>query len=139
SARALADDLQRFLDNQPITARPVGATERALKWARRKPAVAALSVGLTLTLVVGFALVSFLYVQANQQRQAAEEERRQAVEAREREQRLAEAAREGEAREKKLATAEKSARQQAEMESLRAQRLAVTGFLERGRNLCEQG
>jgi hypothetical protein len=42
SAAALAEDLQRFLDGEPIVARPVSAFERALKWARRRPAIATL-------------------------------------------------------------------------------------------------
>jgi serine/threonine protein kinase len=42
SARELADDLQRFLDGVAITARPVSWWERTVKWARRRPAVAAL-------------------------------------------------------------------------------------------------
>lgn len=42
SAEALADDLRRFLDGRPILARPTPAWERALKWARRRPALAAL-------------------------------------------------------------------------------------------------
>lgn len=42
SAEALADDLTRFLEGRPIRARRAGATERCLKWARRRPAMAAL-------------------------------------------------------------------------------------------------
>lgn len=42
SAGALADDLDRFVRGQPILARPVGIVGRAGKWARRRPAAAAL-------------------------------------------------------------------------------------------------
>src|SRR5262249_52563550 len=60
SAAALADDLTCFLQGEPIRARPVGALERATKWARRRPAAAALLVvsafaGLTVVGVVGTA------------------------------------------------------------------------------------
>src|SRR5262249_27496152 len=48
SAEAFADDLRRFLNNEPIQARPAGRAERALKWARRRPAVAALSAAVVL-------------------------------------------------------------------------------------------
>jgi WD40 repeat protein/tRNA A-37 threonylcarbamoyl transferase component Bud32 len=42
SAAALADDLERWLRQEPIEARPNTKLERVFKWARRKPATAAL-------------------------------------------------------------------------------------------------
>jgi hypothetical protein len=42
SAAALADDLRRFQGGEPVAARPAGRGERAWKWARRRPAAAAL-------------------------------------------------------------------------------------------------
>jgi tRNA A-37 threonylcarbamoyl transferase component Bud32 len=42
SAADLAGDLRRFMESKPIQARPVTAWERARKWAKRRPAVAAL-------------------------------------------------------------------------------------------------
>jgi tetratricopeptide (TPR) repeat protein len=43
SAAALADDLERFREGRPIQARPAGVPERLVKWARRRPALAALA------------------------------------------------------------------------------------------------
>jgi serine/threonine protein kinase len=43
AASALADDLERYLTGKPIHARPTPGWERALKWARRRPALAALA------------------------------------------------------------------------------------------------
>jgi tetratricopeptide (TPR) repeat protein len=59
SAAALADDLERFLDGRPILARPVGRIERAIKWARRRPAQAALLAVSTLALLLGAAGVAW--------------------------------------------------------------------------------
>ena len=53
-AEDLADDLERFLADRPIRARPVGTLERAGKWAKRKPIVASLVAALAGALVVGF-------------------------------------------------------------------------------------
>jgi serine/threonine protein kinase/tetratricopeptide (TPR) repeat protein len=57
SAAALAEDLQRFLDDKPVKARQTTSVERVARWCRRNPALAALSGGL-LVLLVGTAVAS---------------------------------------------------------------------------------
>jgi tetratricopeptide (TPR) repeat protein len=54
TAAALADDLRRFLDGRPVRARPAGAAARLLRWARRRPALAAL-VAVSLTAAAALA------------------------------------------------------------------------------------
>jgi WD40 repeat protein len=61
SAEALADDLRRFADHEPIRARPVGPMERAYKWARRRPTAAALAALGAFTILLCFAGVTFLW------------------------------------------------------------------------------
>ena len=51
SAEAMAEDLRRFLDDEPIQARRVGAPERYIRWARRNPGIAVLGGVLTAVLV----------------------------------------------------------------------------------------
>lgn len=53
SARALADDLQAWLENRPIQSRAVPGAERLWRWAGRNPALAVLSVTLLLALAGG--------------------------------------------------------------------------------------
>jgi serine/threonine protein kinase len=56
TALELAEDLARFLDGQPILARPTPAWDRASKWARRRPGIAAAVaglIGLSLLLIGG--------------------------------------------------------------------------------------
>ena len=64
SAEALADDLKRWLEGHPITARPVSMMERAWRWCRRRPAAAALAAALVLTLLVSFATVVLFWQRA---------------------------------------------------------------------------
>jgi WD40 repeat protein/serine/threonine protein kinase/Flp pilus assembly protein TadD len=58
SAEALAQDLGRFLGGEPIRARRIGTWERAVKWAKRRPAAAALVAvsGLAALALVGLAV-----------------------------------------------------------------------------------
>ncbi len=56
TAAALADDLRRFGRREPIDARRVSTTERAVKWVRRRPAVA-VAVAASVALSVALAAV----------------------------------------------------------------------------------
>jgi eukaryotic-like serine/threonine-protein kinase len=50
TARDLGEELDRFLRDEPIRARPVGPAHRAWRWARRHPAIAALGSAVLLML-----------------------------------------------------------------------------------------
>ncbi len=77
SAGDLADDLGRWLAGEPIRARPTPVWERAWKWARRRPAVAAL-VAVSVAALVGLAAGGVLYARLEGER-AAEAERLQKI------------------------------------------------------------
>lgn len=57
TAADLAADLRRWLDGQPITARPVGPVERLVKWVRRKPQTALLAGGSAVLVAVVAGLI----------------------------------------------------------------------------------
>jgi tetratricopeptide (TPR) repeat protein len=79
SAGALADDLGRFLDGKPVTARPVGALGRVWRWAKRRPAVAALTAALAVLLPAALAGVTALYLHADAERIRAEDREREVL------------------------------------------------------------
>jgi eukaryotic-like serine/threonine-protein kinase len=61
SASALAEDLRRFRGGESIVARPVPFWERAIKWARRRPAIATLAAAILLLLaaLMGLGVLSY--------------------------------------------------------------------------------
>jgi WD40 repeat protein/tRNA A-37 threonylcarbamoyl transferase component Bud32 len=52
TAQELADDLGRFLNDEPVHARPVGQTQKFWRWCRRKPALATLGAMVLVLLIV---------------------------------------------------------------------------------------
>jgi tetratricopeptide (TPR) repeat protein len=64
SAADLADDLRRFLAGESVRARPIGPLDRAWRWSRRRPAVAALAASLLLVSAAAFATVTWQWRQA---------------------------------------------------------------------------
>jgi tetratricopeptide (TPR) repeat protein len=75
SAADLAEDLARFLGGAPIRARPSSLGERARKWARRKPAAAALLGVSGLALLTVFGLVLGFTVRLRAALEATQEQR----------------------------------------------------------------
>lgn len=52
-ANQVAEELQRFLRGEPILARPISRIERTIRWAKRKPALAATAILLIVLALVG--------------------------------------------------------------------------------------
>ncbi len=80
SADALADDLERWLREEPIHARPVGTIEHIIKWARRRPTVAASIAAVLLVSALGFAAVVWEWRQTEDARRQAAKAHQDAVE-----------------------------------------------------------
>jgi WD40 repeat protein len=84
TAAALGDDLRRFLNREPVSIRPAGPIEKAVKWARRRPTLAsayALGAAAAGLLLFGGG-VSALWLQAEHARRTADESATQADSAR---------------------------------------------------------
>jgi serine/threonine protein kinase len=77
TAQELADDLQRFLDDQPIRARRPSLVEKTTKWTRRHKAVVVSAVVVLLLSVAGMSVTTLVIAKAY------ERERQKALEAEE--------------------------------------------------------
>lgn len=64
TAAELAGDLRRFLGGEPIQARRTSPLERLVKWSRRHPAIAVLSIAFALSMLVGMAGITWQWRQA---------------------------------------------------------------------------
>lgn len=82
SAAAMASDLRRLVAGEPILARPIGILERSWKWAKRRPAAAAI---LAVALLAAAVLQVVILRHGVELGQANERERQRAQEAEERE------------------------------------------------------
>ena len=85
-AGALGEDLEHWLlAGKPIRARPVRLAERAVKWAKRNPAVSALSAAVLLTFALGAGAATWFGLdatfQAGEAKKAVGREREKADEA----------------------------------------------------------
>jgi eukaryotic-like serine/threonine-protein kinase len=83
---ALRTDLEHYREGRPITARPVTLPERAWRWARRRPAWAALLAALVTAVTLGAAGITWQWrkavrnLQAESAARAAEAESREGLE-----------------------------------------------------------
>ena len=75
SAQELAEDLERWIEGEPIHARPVGRTEKVARWVRRNPTIAGLLSLVALSLLLGLGFTAHFAVEAREQAQEARRER----------------------------------------------------------------
>ena len=59
-AQDLADDLRRWLDREPILARPIGPAERLWRWCRRNPLAASLLITVSVGSAFGLGYLTWL-------------------------------------------------------------------------------
>ena len=109
SAAAFAEDLRRFLTNEPIVARPISPWERALKWAKRRPAIAAMTAAIILAVFVGVSGIAWQWREAESARQVSATTAVAEAEAR----RLAENSRQAETDARSKAETERDAKDRA--------------------------
>src|SRR5207247_21905 len=81
SAAALAADVRRHLDSEPVLARPPSTAYRVSKFVNRHKVGVAAAAAVALALVAGLGLATYGMVQSRRQSQRADAARREATEA----------------------------------------------------------
>ncbi len=72
SAAALADDLTRYLEGRPVSAKPTSPPERIWRWMKREPLVASLATGIIAALAIGLGIsMSYYFLAAENARSAS--------------------------------------------------------------------
>ena len=74
SANEVAEELDRFLHDEPILARPISSAGKAWRWCRRRPAIAAL-----LAMLVGGSFAAFWQIDAALRAESRERQRAESV------------------------------------------------------------
>jgi WD40 repeat protein/tRNA A-37 threonylcarbamoyl transferase component Bud32 len=125
TAAELAGDLRRFLKNEPILARPVGAIERTWRWCLRNPVVASLGAAIAMLLLISAVGGTTLATLATREARRADQNAKRADQNSER---VAEEAQK---------VAEEA--QKAEAEKIVAVRRMAESYVDRGLRLCDEG
>jgi serine/threonine protein kinase len=112
TANALADDLKRHLDNEPVVACPPSHLYRCQKLVRRNRLAFAMAASVAASLLLGLGAATFMFFQEKEARVQAEGARQQEAGAR-----------------RQAQAAEKSARTLAEVRRLNTQVLLLVHFL----------
>ncbi len=82
TAGPLATDLRNWLDGKPVSARPSGVVESAVKWVQRNKRATLTGAGVLLTMSTATAVSFGFGIDATLQRKKADEEKQAAVDAR---------------------------------------------------------
>lgn len=71
TAQGLADELQRFINDEPILARPVGQVERTWRWCKRNPTMALLISAVVAAMLIGMSVSTYFAWVANERANTA--------------------------------------------------------------------